>query len=347
MKGWASSLVSPPDGDDDVIGADLDGFYGSGVESMWWWDQLAPGAAPIGASTDIASPITAYRDRPRVVTRSPEGSGGTAGNALDFLDPSMNLAGDGPPGYDTGDIGRGVAIAFSGTTERPGFRSVGELLGVNEPSFVQSMTQLFDAGVEITIPGVASTLYDDGTGTLSEGDGLVTDPGSGAPIPDYDQQLPIINSVLNTVSVGSDYYAVWFLLHGYSEEDTLNTDVPLTPTVARRFLMIVDRSKVLDRGDAPDILLFREVPVAPSRGASRASSAAACWCSCLLRACSRFHGHSLRSMVFPATTTVAPGRAESRPCGGRRMSASSGLSTLSSSRTPLLRSPVMSMSSQQ
>ncbi len=249
-------MISPPDGIDDVLAADL-----GGAGEMWWWDRAGP--APINASTDIASTIKAYRDRQRVVTRSPASSGGSGnGIEVDFLDPSDDLVGDGPPGYDTGDIGRGAANGVLGITERPGIRSVGELLGVNEPSFVQSMTQLLDAGVEVTVPGVASTLYDDGTGSLVAGDGVVTDPVTGAPIADYDQQLPIVNSVLNTVSVGSDYYAVWLLLHGYSEEDTLNTDVPLTPTVARRFLMIVDRSGVLQRGDEPEILLFREVPVA-------------------------------------------------------------------------------------
>ena len=79
---------------------------------------------------------------------------------------------------------------------------------------------------------------------------------------DYDEQLIQLNAVLNSMSVGSDYYAVWFVLHGYQESDTLNLGVqdPLTPSFKGRYLMILDRSNVTSKGDQPRVLAFVQVP---------------------------------------------------------------------------------------
>ncbi|QYU67765.1 hypothetical protein J4558_23220 [Leptolyngbya sp. 15MV] len=52
------------------------------------------------------------------------------------------------------------------------------------------------------------------------------------------------------------------MLHGYQKSDTENlrlTD-PLTPSVAKRFVMVVDRSNVTRRGERPRIVLFAELP---------------------------------------------------------------------------------------
>ncbi|PHQ81986.1 MAG: hypothetical protein COB69_03170 [Phycisphaera sp.] len=80
---------------------------------------------------------------------------------------------------------------------------------------------------------------------------------------DYDEQLIQLNAVLNSMSVGSDYYAVWFVLHGYQESDTLNLGAqdPLTPSFKARYLMIVDRSNVTSKGDQPRVLAFVQLPV--------------------------------------------------------------------------------------
>ncbi len=80
---------------------------------------------------------------------------------------------------------------------------------------------------------------------------------------EFDERLAIINSVINTASVRSDLYAVWFLLHGYQESDVrgLAADDPMLPTIQRRFVMVVDRSNVKAKGDKPEILLFKEVPL--------------------------------------------------------------------------------------
>jgi hypothetical protein len=79
---------------------------------------------------------------------------------------------------------------------------------------------------------------------------------------DYDEQLVQLNAVLNSMSVGSDYYAVWFVLHGYRESDTQNLGAqdPLTPSFKGRYLMILDRSNVTEKGDQPRVLAFVQLP---------------------------------------------------------------------------------------
>jgi hypothetical protein len=79
----------------------------------------------------------------------------------------------------------------------------------------------------------------------------------------YADQLAILNAVSNSITTRSDYFACWFLVHGYQESDLLNLtqDDPITPSVARRFLVVFDRSNVKSKGDKPRVLLMREVPV--------------------------------------------------------------------------------------
>lgn len=107
------------------------------------------------------------------------------------------------------------------------------------------------------------------TGTPPEFPGL-----SGGPmfpimpdqVPDsYDEQLIQLNAVLNSMSVRSDYFAVWFIVHGYKESDTVDladTD-PLTPSFQARYLMILDRSNVTQKGQRPKVMAFVQLPMLP------------------------------------------------------------------------------------
>lgn len=87
----------------------------------------------------------------------------------------------------------------------------------------------------------------------------------------------IASAALGTVSVRSDYFVVYFTVEGYRPEDVeglrweLNAPLPtsnaaasladpLVPTVSRRYMMVVDRSNVTRRGQAPRILMLQEVP---------------------------------------------------------------------------------------
>ncbi len=80
--------------------------------------------------------------------------------------------------------------------------------------------------------------------------------------PQADSGGAIADAVLNTVSVRSDTFCVWFVIHGYRREDVegLRATDPMTPCVARRFVMVVDRSNVITLGQKPRILMLEEVP---------------------------------------------------------------------------------------
>ncbi|MCA9273836.1 MAG: hypothetical protein KDA31_12430 [Phycisphaerales bacterium] len=85
-------------------------------------------------------------------------------------------------------------------------------------------------------------------------------------IPDsYDEQLVQLNAVLNSMTVRSDYYAVWFVVQGFKESDTqdLSDTDPLVPSFKARYLMIVDRSNVTEKGDRPHVLAFVQLPMLP------------------------------------------------------------------------------------
>lgn len=85
----------------------------------------------------------------------------------------------------------------------------------------------------------------------------------------YEQKLIIANSLLNTVSVRSDIFCAYFVLHGYQQADLDGIsavagdpgyDQPMVPTLKRRYMMVVDRSNVVKPGDKPKILMFQELP---------------------------------------------------------------------------------------
>jgi hypothetical protein len=73
----------------------------------------------------------------------------------------------------------------------------------------------------------------------------------------------IADALLGTVNTRSDVFCAWFLVHGYTEADVTGlapTD-PMVPSLARRYVMVVDRSNVVGNDDRPRILLFQEVPI--------------------------------------------------------------------------------------
>ncbi|MEO1717634.1 MAG: hypothetical protein AAFR76_11035, partial [Planctomycetota bacterium] len=79
---------------------------------------------------------------------------------------------------------------------------------------------------------------------------------------DYDEQLIQMNLLANSVSTSSDFYAAWMVIHGFADDDVegLDDNEPMRPSFAVRYLMIIDRSNVVDRDDSPRVLAFLEVP---------------------------------------------------------------------------------------
>lgn len=195
---------------------------------------------------DAAAALFAYREKAAEINRS---LNPTFNNGLiAFLDQNP-----------ANPLGRGLVTGITGIRETRGFRSPAELLAITivpsntTPEFSQArrefaFTGFADDGDELTeafspVAALANRLQ------------RTTD--------DYSESLIAYNAVANTVTARSDVFAVWFLLHGYTDSDTqgLGPNDPLIPTVARRFLMIVDRSNVVTQGDKPRILMFQELPL--------------------------------------------------------------------------------------
>jgi hypothetical protein len=78
----------------------------------------------------------------------------------------------------------------------------------------------------------------------------------------YQDKLAIVNAVTGSVSVRSDIFTVYFVVQAYSPESVdIPDDQPLVPTMAKRFVMVVDRSNVKSPGEKPKVLMLKEVPM--------------------------------------------------------------------------------------
>lgn len=210
--------------------------------------------------SDVAAGIRSYRDKAAHRVRS--------GTPVSFR--ASGSGGD----LDPNDLdGRSEIAQIDALREHPGFMSIGEMLAADLPppaggggpiigggAYIQPhlIRRLGRDGQSLSVPGVDAIRYD-ANGRVDLAGGTLDD----GIIDDYDEQLALFNGVANTVSVRSDVYAIWFVLHGYAREDVegLRPSDPLTPSVARRYLIVLDRSNVRRAGDRPKILLFEELPL--------------------------------------------------------------------------------------
>ncbi len=80
---------------------------------------------------------------------------------------------------------------------------------------------------------------------------------------DPSEKYAIANAALNSLSVRSDVFCVWFVVRGYRPTDVVVADPedPMVPSLDKRFLMVVDRSNVTQLGEKPKVLFLQEVPV--------------------------------------------------------------------------------------
>ncbi len=266
----------------------------SGVTDEWWGkdpvinaDLNLPDLNTLTGSSfrenpDVAAAIVAYRDRQYSVPNT------AAFNIAYDLTPlnfeptvptlvSKNMRGEIPlsvttiPGGNS-PVDRASITGIDGLRSMPGFASLGELLAVRiDPASPTSRwgnhrhLSIQQYGFDDKYSGMHDIGGDNNT-IMSQLFGYKgqTDPGDPSEnMDDYAERLAMANSVLNTISVRSDYYAVWFLVHGYQESDVANLrpEDPLIPSVAKRYLMIVDRTNVIEPGDKPKILVLKEVPL--------------------------------------------------------------------------------------
>ncbi|MGE3108310.1 MAG: hypothetical protein AB7G11_03615 [Phycisphaerales bacterium] len=227
---------------------------------------------PTQEAWDVSSTVAAYRDLANLPIRPI----GTAASNL-FADFGITTSGN---MFD--NFPRRRTTYIHGLREESGFRSAGEILAArlrkpNGEIYDRKDNNGIDRlGVNPTMPmtavmplqghpGVTSTTvtYDrNANGIIDVGDAPFV-PANIEQIDTYDGKIAIANSILASINVHSDIFCAWFLVHGYTQSDVENlSDLdPLTPSIAKRYVMIVDRSNVLRRGDKPRILLFKEVPL--------------------------------------------------------------------------------------
>lgn len=218
----------------------------------WWGAGLLGNVTLPTINDDCAASLQAYRDKSEVTD--------AAGRPTIFTDPQPGTLDD-PLTWS----GRVTTNAIAASREAPGLLSFGEVLcatsrgaGVNNVPAGNRLDALGRDSFNSGAVGVDSTLYR-----------LATAPSNSPPTEideiadDYDEQLAAATALSNSVNVRSDVFAVWFVLHGYQRSDVenLNNNDPLVPTVAKRYLMIVDRSNVTRLGDRPRILLMQELPM--------------------------------------------------------------------------------------
>jgi|GEM_PF-2276119 len=254
-------------------------IYPLPIPSYWWDDSnnpTNPNLAAHDARSDIAATLKGYRDLTGISTRI-TGVIGTVENNLtvavpDFLDFSF----DPNNPQDTGRRRRGAGplpiVGTDAVRNQRGLLSTAEIFNARATTVETSLTGtnyiephsidrlglhpfLDGTGItpqnirDIDQPGIDTIRY----GTSANSDGIEGE---------HDQRLAIANAVLASTSVNSDYFMVWFVLHGYQRADVegLDPNAPMLPSVRRRYVMIVDRSNVTAPGQMPRILEFRRVP---------------------------------------------------------------------------------------
>ena len=163
---------------------------------------------------------------------------------------------------------RQTISGIDGLRPTPGFGSLGEVFAV---TIDQQALGRANGNLETLHPQLSiQQLANDQLNLDGVSDSIVAmDPQlfngdtNGVTIDDYAENLAIADGILNMISVRSDYYAVWFVVHAYQEADVANLkpEDPLVPSIAKRFVMVVDRTNVKHPGDTPKIVFLREVPM--------------------------------------------------------------------------------------
>ncbi|MBL4810076.1 MAG: hypothetical protein JKY43_08510 [Phycisphaerales bacterium] len=242
-------------------------------------------ASPELRTPDVASLIVAYRDRlkamPRLSSYIPNAPG------INILIESNPIRYSSLPITEETQLGnmlqeqtaselsqtddhrdRATIAGVNGLRPTPGFGSVGEILmatidsgalgegGASLPSFYSQLDIQQYGSDTLNLDGISDT-------EIAIDPQLFGGTKNGSTVDDYAERLAMANGILNTISVRSDYYAVWFVIHAYQESDVTNLlpEDPLIPSIAKRYLMVVDRTNVVDPGDTPKILFLREVPM--------------------------------------------------------------------------------------
>lgn len=248
--------------------------WNSGIEPWVFQNKTPPGGGPVqhlyrpgsgsNADTfDIAATLWGYREKTDWMTR-PDGPSSSTRAAIRFAEATQAELAD-PRQWKA----RRARTGIDGLREDEGLRSEGELgvLVLKNPArgaagmsdMHNSIDRLGTDTIAMAWPGLTPLLYKSSPTVPNDAD-RETDNIVDGP----DEKIALLNSVINTVSVRSDVFCVWFMIRGYAPEDVNNIvddDEPMAPSLERRFMMIVDRSNVVSKADKPRVLLFKELPI--------------------------------------------------------------------------------------
>jgi hypothetical protein len=261
-----------------------------------WWGE----GASIDQSVDLAATLIANRDKIEVplrpqswATYDPAGSA-VLMQSVRYAPYTSTLAAT-TPDHDVNDqLTRGVQTDIPALSEYAGFQSLGSLMTLRYRGRDLGAVDQYEASLRTSIDymgfkanplqSVAEGFHNRNQSAIGIDSVLMgkylpvnasdyITPPPATPVKDaattdgmddeFKEKLAIANAVVNSTSTRSDYFVAWFLVHGYQQSDVENlgpNDV-LTPSIARRFVMVVDRSNVVKTGDKPRVLLFKEVPV--------------------------------------------------------------------------------------
>lgn len=255
-----------------------------------WWANGQPLNLPDNLNAfntpDVAATMVGYRDRTQVQPRyrslvasdPPVAITDYDTNALSFgptlsspLGPADNLnwVAEIPETTTNAQTDRQSISGIDGLRQSPGFASLGEVLAVTLDGSATTLnigSPHSAYSPQLSIQQYATdTLNLDGISdsTVAMDPQLFGGDTNGATIDDYAERLAIADGILNTISVRSDFYAVWFVVHAYQESDVANLqpEDPLVPSIAKRYVMVVDRTNVRNPGDTPKVVFLREVPM--------------------------------------------------------------------------------------
>lgn len=240
---------------------------------QWWWTNQSSNNTRLDPSVDLAATIASYRDKAWVRRRPNPASASTPGNPVEFDD--RDAAGKPLTDYSMDEDlnGRSGRSDITGLREQQGLLVAGEILGAT-----RRFALPLDASVTV-LPKDNSNI--DFTGwdvdkMVTGGQSRVNSLEKGLSTLDYsdlnsvkndyeiaEDKLLVPGAVLGTVTTRSDYFAVWFVVAGFKSTDVrgLGLTTPMVPSIQRRFVMVVDRSAVVKKGDKPRIVFFREVPM--------------------------------------------------------------------------------------
>jgi hypothetical protein len=216
--------------------------------------------------SDRAASVVAYRDKVDMRTRPLLDAPGVVANPranttleVSFRDSTNTPRFTQPWMQD----GRRTHTLIEGLREGLGFRSPGEILAVvlrDQPANLPYRSNSMDwYGYDTLSFKGQRGIEPDNVPVIN---GNANQETSDEVVDDYGEKVAIANAVINSISTRSDCFCVWFILNGYQPSDVqVGPNDPLIPTFAKRFMMIVDRSNIIKKGDKPRILMFREVPM--------------------------------------------------------------------------------------